>query len=89
MRAGEERRQEERQPLDVVGVGVADEQVGPRRAAAREGDPELPRARAAIEDEERPIVGARLDAGRVAAVASGLRTGRGDGSPDPPEADAD
>jgi len=89
VRAGHEGRQEERQSLDVVGVGMADEEVRSRRAAARQRDAELPRAGAAIEDEERAVVGARLDTGCVPAVASGLRTGRGDRSPDPPEADAD
>jgi len=89
VRTRHECRQEERQSLDVVDVGVADEQVRSRRAAACQRDPELPRTGAAIEDQERPVVGARLDTGRVPAVASGLRTGRGDGSPDPPEADAD
>jgi hypothetical protein len=89
MRTRHERRQEERQSLDVVGVGVADEQVRARRAAARQRDAELPRTGAAIEDEERPVVGACLDTRRVPAVASGLRTGRGDRSADPPEANAD
>jgi hypothetical protein len=89
VRSGEERRQEERQALDVVGMGVADEEVRADRAAAREGDPELPRSGPAIEDEERPVVGAGLDARCVAAVASGLGTGRRDGPPDAPESDAD
>jgi hypothetical protein len=89
MRAGHEGRQEERQSLDVVGVGVADEQVRSRRAAARQRDAELPRAGAAIEDEERAVVGAGLDTGGIPTVARGLRTGRGDRSADSPEADAD
>jgi hypothetical protein len=89
MRPGEEGRQEERQPLDVIRVGVADEQVGADRTGPREGDPELARARTAIEDEQRSVVGARLDARRVAAVASGLGTRRGDRPSDTPEADTD
>jgi len=89
VRAGHEGRQEERQSLDVIGVGMADEQVRPGRASARQRDAELSRAGAAIEDEERAVVGACLDARRVPAVASGLRTGCRDRSPDPPEADAD
>src|SRR5205823_4655084 len=89
VRPGEERRKEERQPLDVVGVGVADEEVRSDRAAPRERDAELPRAGAAVEDEERAVVGARLHARRVPAVASGLRTGRGDGPADAPKADTD
>jgi hypothetical protein len=87
--AWQERRQEERQPLDVVGVGVTDEQVRAYRAAARERDAELPRTGAAVEDEERPVIGARFDAGRVPAVASGFGPGRGDRPTDAPEADAD
>ena len=72
MRPGQERREEERQSLDVVGVGVADEEMRPHRASAREDDAELPRAGPAIEDEERPIVGPRFDARRITAVARGF-----------------
>jgi hypothetical protein len=68
---------------------MGDEQVCADRTAARERDAKLPRAGAAVKDEERPVIGARLDAGRVAAVASGLRPGRGDRPADAPEADAD
>jgi hypothetical protein len=89
VRAGEERGQEEREALDVIRVGVADEQVRADRTGPRESDPELARPGAAVEDEQRAVVGARLDARRVAAVASGLGTRRGDGPPDAPEADTD
>jgi hypothetical protein len=89
VRAWHERRQEERQALDMVRVRVADEQVRAYRTAARERDPELPCAGTAVEDEERAVVGAGFDAWRIPTVARGLRTGCGDGSPDPPEADVD
>src|SRR5207253_3373837 len=87
IRARKEGRQEERQSLDVIGVGVTDEQVGPDRSAAGERDAQLPRTGAAVEDEEGPVVRAGLDARRVAAVPDGVAARRGDGSAHAPEPD--
>ena len=89
MAAGCERRQEEGQALDVVGVRVRQEQVEPERPLVREGQPKLARAGAAVEDEQRAVVGRDLDARRVTAVAQGLGAGRRDGAARAPEADAD
>ena len=89
MAAGCERRQEERQALDVVGVRVRQEQVEPERSLVGEGEPKLAGAGAAIEDEQRAVVGRDLDARRVTPVAECLGAGRRDRTARAPEADAD
>jgi len=70
-------------------MGVREEQVRADRALRRERQPELPRAGAAVEDQERAVVGDRVDARGVAAEADGVRSGGGYGATRPPEADAD
>ena len=87
--AGSERGEEERETLDVVRVRVGEQQMEPHRSFAREREPELPRAGAAVEHEERAVVGRDLDAGRVTAVAKRLGAGGGDRAARSPEPDAD
>jgi len=87
--AGCECRQEEGQALDVVGVRVRQEEVEPERSLVREGETQLAGAGAAVEDEQRAVVGRDLDAGRVATVPQRLGACRRDRAARPPEADAD
>ena len=87
LRARQEGGDEEGEALDVVPVGVADEEVqahGPRHRLG-EMQPELARAGAAVEDDDRAVGGTHLDAGGVAAVAGGPRPGRGDRAASAPE----
>ena len=87
---GHERRKKERQALDMVGVRVADKEVGADRLAPlSERVPKLSRARAAVEDQEGAIVGPDLDAGGVPAIADGLGTRSGDRATRAPDTDAD
>ena len=84
-----EQRREERQALDVVPVGVADEQMAATRAAgsAISAWPSSWIAGAAVEHEQRAGVGAHLDARGVAAVADRGGPGLGDRTPRAPEGD--
>jgi len=74
----------------VVGVGVADKEVGPDRLPTlSERVPKLSRAGAAVEDQESAGVGPDLDTGGVPAVARGLGTRSGDRATRAPDTDAD
>src|SRR6185437_15792747 len=69
--AGHKERAEKRQPLDVVPMGMADQQVTGHRLRRRLHQllPEAERAGAAIEHDQGPGRGAQFDAGCIAAVA--------------------
>src|SRR5436309_7306354 len=86
---GQERGDEEREALDVVPMGVADEEVESHRLGHRpnEVEPEPADAGAAVEDDDGPVGGAYLGARRVAAVDGGRGSRRGDGSSRAPESD--
>lgn len=68
---------------------VREKQMDPRRSFVRERESQLARTGAAVENEQRAIVGRDFDARRVAAVSEGLGAGRGDRAARAPEADAD
>ena len=86
--AGDERGHEEGEAVDVVPVGMAEEDVGAHgAAAAHEVEPEFAHARAKVDNEQRAVFGLDFDAGGVAAVANGIRSGRWDGAANPPEFD--
>ena len=88
-RGRREERGEEREALDVVPVGVAQqERRGERpRARAGEGGAERADAGAAVEHEPGAAAGRHLDARRVAAEVRGAGAGRRDGPARAPEAD--
>jgi hypothetical protein len=71
------KRREVRQPLDVIPVGMTNEQVNVGATGLAFGKflAELANAGAGVDDDARPRGRAHLDARRVAAVALGLRTG--------------
>ena len=52
LEAGPHRRQEEGEALDVVPVGVGDEQMQLARLAGRQRDAEVANARAGVEDDD-------------------------------------
>src|SRR5687768_15950049 len=81
---------EEGETLDVVPVRVCQEDVAlDRRAvgALDERPAQLPQAGSGIEDDEPPFRRPDFDAGRVAAIAHGLRSGARDRSTSAPELD--
>src|SRR6266850_2116135 len=84
-----ERGDEERKALDVVPVGVADEevQVERRLQRLREAQAELARAGPAVEHDHGAVRPADFRARRVAAVARGAVAGRGDRAASTPEPD--
>jgi hypothetical protein len=80
-------RPEERQALDVVPVRVGEEQREIERMTfefLEQGLAQFSQAGAGIKDDEVVAV-ADFDAGGVAAIAHGARSGRGDGTADAPE----
>src|SRR5262249_11001784 len=86
--ASTEEGREERKSLDVIPVRVRDEKMSTRRRCG--GDQRLPQpvgTGPAIQDDERPIRGARFDTRRVAAVAKRGRPRLGQRSPGAPESD--
>ena len=85
--AGNEDGDEERQALDVIPVAVRVEDVGGDGQFLEQRLRQREDAGAAVEDDERAIVGAYLDAGGVAAVAHGARPRRRDGAAHAPESD--
>jgi hypothetical protein len=85
---GQERGDEERKALDVIPMGVADEQV--QAHGGGEGpdqmEPQLARAGAAVQHDDRAVLGPHLHARRVAAVSGGAlarRSYRAPGAPEP------
>ena len=77
-----------RYALDVIPMGVGQENVAGDRGAVGAGDeraPELTDAGAGIEDDEPPFGGPQLDAGRVAPVADRVAPRRRDGAPRSPK----
>ena len=74
------RGEEKREALDVVPMRVGDEDVhlGERGTAREEVDPERARSRAAIEGDDRAVVGPHLHAAGVAAVERGGAPGSRD-----------
>jgi hypothetical protein len=87
--AGNERGHEERKALDVVPVGVADEEVQPQRLGHRlhQVQAQLAGAGAAVEDDDGSVGGAKLHAGGVAPEARRAIAGRGDRAARSPEPD--
>src|SRR4030095_4729264 len=87
--ARNEQRREEREPLDVIPVGVGDQQVavagGPARGRQRLSQAVRPGP--AVQHDQRAVVATDLDAGRVAAVAQRGGTRLGHGPTGPPESD--
>ena len=86
--ARQERGDEERKALDVIPVGVADEEVEPKGLGHRldQMQAELAGAGAAIEDDHGAVGGPYLDARGVSPEARGVRPRRGDRSTRSPEA---
>ena len=85
--AGHEQRREEWQALDVVPVGVTDQEVTAYGAGAHglQRKAEILCAAAAIKDDPRAILRLELDAGGVASVAKSIGPRLGDRAPCPPE----
>ena len=77
--AGYEERSEEGEPLNMVPVGVADEEVAVHRAVGSRHElaTKLIRTGAAVDDNPRSVVGHGLDARRVSAVADRRRARAG------------
>lgn len=82
-------RNEERESLDMIPVGVGDEDGDVERLVLEfpgEGESQATDAAAGVEDDDL-TVGAEFDAGGVAAVENGAGSWRGNGSADTPEAE--
>ena len=71
--------------LDVVEMKMGQDDMEDAKAFAFAVGPQPPDARPCIENDERALSGAKLDAGRVAAVTNRLRTGARDRSPAAPD----
>src|SRR5207249_5063895 len=82
-----ERRQEERKALDVIEMGVRDQEVRLQRLGGTEGVAELSDPRSRVDDQQVALRVADLDAGRVAAVAKGAASWSWSGAPRSPELD--
>ncbi len=87
--AGDVGGEEERKALNVVPMGVADEDVHRRqgRPAGEEVETQGAGAGAAIEEDDGPVVGAHLHAARVAAVERRAPPRSRNGAAGAPEAD--
>jgi hypothetical protein len=89
--AGAIERREERQALDVVPVGVADEDRGLALAVLErllhEGLAEVADAGARVDDDRRAALRTHLDARRVPAVPVGGSSWDGDRASNSPEPD--
>src|SRR5262245_63740806 len=81
-----EERREEAEPLDVVHVKMGQEQVD-TADRGRERATERTDAGARVQDDHGAVVTAHLDAGRVAAVARRVRSGRRERSAHAPQRD--
>ena len=84
---GLEEGREEREPLDVIPVGVGDEEMAAHRprAGPHERLSQAVGPGAAVEHDERAVRGPDLDTGRVPAIAQRSRTGLRQGAARPPE----
>ena len=80
-------RHEEWQALNVVPMGVRNQYVGGQRHLTQQGLRQRKDARARVQNDQFIGVSTHLDAGGIAAVTHGLRTGRGDGAANAPETD--
>ncbi len=84
--ARHERRDEEGKALDVIPVGVPDQEMQARRERdLREVEAQAAGARAAVENDQCAVTAADFHARGVAAVARRLLPGRGDGPSSAPE----
>src|SRR5262249_48649470 len=83
----DEQRREEWESLNMIPMGVRDEEMTLDRTGARrrQGTPELIRAGATIEHHEGTVGGAHFHTGGVAPIAQGRRPGHRDGSTGAPE----
>src|SRR4030095_13451033 len=86
----DEERRKERKALNVIPMGVTDEEMTMHRAGGcrHQSAPEPVGAGAAIEDDEGAISGAHFHTRGVAAIAQRCRPGLRDGSTGAPEANA-
>src|SRR5262249_46083591 len=86
----DEERRKERKALNVIPMGVPDEEMPMQRAGVgrQQGAPEPVGAGAAIEDHEGAIRGAHFHTRGVAAIAQRGRPGLRDGATGAPEANA-
>ena len=85
-----EQRREERETLDMVPVGMPDEDVAAqrRRALRLQGVAQDADSRSGVEYQLRPVAGAHFHARGVAAVTHRLRPGCGNRTACTPESDA-
>src|SRR5690606_27709397 len=83
--AGDVERSKEGQALNMIPVSVCDEDVGADRQLFQQGLRQRKDTGTGIKDEQFARIAAHLDAGRVAAVARGMRTGRGNRATYAPE----
>ena len=83
----DEQRGKEGQAVDVVPVAVGDEDVGLDRQPREQVLGEREQAGAAIEDDQRAVVGAYFDARRVATIPDSTRTRRRYRTAHPPKAE--
>src|SRR2546425_5455197 len=86
----DEERRKERKALNVIPMGVTDEEMPMHRAGVgrHQFTPEPVGAGAAIEDNEGAISGAHFHTSGVAAIAQRCRPGLRDGATGTPEANA-
>ena len=82
------RRDKERKTLDVIVVGVANEQVQAHRPGWCELECEFASSSPTVEHDERPVVGAYLNTRGVATVANRFRAWHRDGPARTPEFDS-
>ena len=86
--AGLEEGREEREPLDVIPVGVGDEEMAADRPRSGAAMSACPRPWAPVPQSstiEGAVRGPDLDAGRVPTIAQGSLTGLRQGAARPPE----
>ena len=83
--AGDEQRREKRQPMDVVPVGVGDENGAVRRRLTSQLQAQRANARAGIQYDPASRAGPDSYARRIAAVPKGLRSWRRNRSPRTPK----
>ena len=81
-------RREERQPVDVIDVEMAKEDIRIGRAPRFDQSAQRPQSRARIEDQQ-AVAAPHLDARSIAAIARQLRLRTGEAAAHPPEPHAD
>jgi hypothetical protein len=87
MRVGHPERREEPQALEMVEVKVGEEEVDSPRPFADELETERADAGSGVEDEDRSVAEANLEAGRVSSVAQRPGTRRRERSAAAPDPD--